>query len=87
MTTSPSFTKASAEFHTEPELICGKGFKNVFLLPILHTRQGVPVLHLISTPFPKFWHTLDDTEENMHRPTVLNLTKILAVFVAEYLGL
>lgn len=54
-------------------------------IPFLH--KGVPVLHFISTPFPKFWHTLDDTEENMHRPTVLNLTKILAVFVAEYLGL
>ncbi|XP_056905592.1 glutaminyl-peptide cyclotransferase-like a isoform X2 [Takifugu flavidus] len=54
-------------------------------IPFLH--KGVPVLHLISTPFPKFWHTLDDTEENMHRPTVLNLTKILALFVAEYLGL
>lgn len=49
-------------------------------------RTGVPVLHVIATPFPQFWHTLDDTEENMHRPTVENLTKILAVFLAEYLG-
>lgn len=47
---------------------------------------GVPVLHVIATPFPQFWHTLDDTEENMHRPTVENLTKVMAVFVAEYLG-
>lgn len=61
--------------------------RNTFLLSVLHTGQGVPVLHLISTPFPTFWHTFEDTEENMHRPTVLNLTKILAVFVAEYLGL
>ncbi|KAK7882622.1 hypothetical protein WMY93_028796 [Mugilogobius chulae] len=50
-------------------------------------QKGVPVLHVIATPFPQFWHTLDDTEENMHRPTVENLTKILAVFLAEYLGL
>ncbi|KAK3549300.1 hypothetical protein QTP70_034508 [Hemibagrus guttatus] len=48
---------------------------------------GVPVLHLISTPFPPFWHTLEDTEENMHQPTVENLSKILAIFVAEYLHL
>lgn len=48
---------------------------------------GVPVLHVIATPFPQFWHTLEDTEENMHRPTVENLTKVMAVFVAEYLGL
>lgn len=53
-------------------------------IPFLH--RGVPVLHVIATPFPQFWHTLEDTEENMHRPTVVNLTKILAVFLAEYLG-
>ncbi|XP_040902884.1 glutaminyl-peptide cyclotransferase-like a [Toxotes jaculatrix] len=53
-------------------------------IPFLH--KGVPVLHVIATPFPQFWHTLDDTEENMHRPTVENLTKIMAVFLAEYLG-
>ncbi|KAM6973566.1 glutaminyl-peptide cyclotransferase-like a [Aplochiton taeniatus] len=53
-------------------------------IPFLH--RGVPVLHVIATPFPPFWHTLDDTEENMHRPTVENLTKCLAVFLAEYLG-
>ncbi|KAM3875582.1 glutaminyl-peptide cyclotransferase-like a [Diretmus argenteus] len=53
-------------------------------IPFLH--KGVPVLHVIATPFPRFWHTLDDTEENMHRPTVENLTKVLAVFLAEYLG-
>ncbi|KAJ8280767.1 hypothetical protein GJAV_G00058750 [Gymnothorax javanicus] len=50
-------------------------------------QRGVPVLHFITTPFPSFWHTLDDTEENMHPPTVENLTRILAVFLAEYLGL
>ncbi|XP_037124461.1 glutaminyl-peptide cyclotransferase-like a [Syngnathus acus] len=50
-------------------------------------RRGVPVLHLIATPFPDVWHTMDDTEENIHRPTVENLTKVIAVFLAEYLGL
>lgn len=57
-----------------------------FPSPPPHTLTGVPVLHVIATPFPQFWHTLDDTEENMHRPTVVNLTKIMAVFLAEYLG-
>nr|KAF6281926.1 glutaminyl-peptide cyclotransferase like [Pipistrellus kuhlii] len=50
-------------------------------------RRGVPVLHLISTPFPSVWHTADDSEANLHPPTVHNLSRILAVFVAEYLGL
>ncbi|KAG8515320.1 Glutaminyl-peptide cyclotransferase-like protein [Galemys pyrenaicus] len=50
-------------------------------------RRGVPVLHLISTPFPSVWHTPEDSEANLHRPTVQNLSRILAVFLAEYLGL
>ncbi|KAG9329238.1 hypothetical protein JZ751_006432, partial [Albula glossodonta] len=50
-------------------------------------QRGVPVLHLITTPFPTFWHTLEDTEDKMHGPTVENLTKILVVFLAEYLRL
>ncbi|XP_043072445.1 glutaminyl-peptide cyclotransferase-like a [Puntigrus tetrazona] len=54
-------------------------------IPFLN--RGVPVLHLIPTPFPVFWHTLDDAEERMHRPTVENLTRILALFLAEYLSL
>lgn len=54
-------------------------------LPFLH--RGVPVLHLISTPFPSVWHTPSDSEANLHPPTVYNLSRILAVFLAEYLGL
>ncbi|XP_062408163.1 glutaminyl-peptide cyclotransferase-like a [Sardina pilchardus] len=54
-------------------------------IPFLH--RGVPVLHVIPTPFPPFWHKMEDDEERMHRPTVENLTKIMAIFLAEYLGL
>ncbi|MBN3310378.1 QPCTL protein, partial [Amia calva] len=66
--------------------------KDVYLGPVEDDhmpflKKGVPVLHMIATPFPSFWHTLEDTEDRMHRPTVDNLTKILAVFLAEYLGL
>lgn len=50
-------------------------------------RKGVPILHLISTPFPWVWHTMDDTVENLHPPTIENLVKIVTIFVAEYLGL
>ncbi|XP_062995770.1 glutaminyl-peptide cyclotransferase-like protein [Elgaria multicarinata webbii] len=50
-------------------------------------QKGVPVLHLIATPFPKVWHTMKDTEANLHPPTVENLCKILAAFLAEYLWL
>ncbi|CAM4316919.1 unnamed protein product [Lepidochelys olivacea] len=50
-------------------------------------RKGVPVLHLIATPFPWVWHTMEDTEQNLHPPTVENLCKILAAFLAKYLWL
>ncbi|XP_036598362.1 glutaminyl-peptide cyclotransferase-like protein [Trichosurus vulpecula] len=50
-------------------------------------RRGVPVLHLIPTPFPAVWHTPADTEANLHPPTVHNLSRIFAIFLAEYLGL
>uniref|UniRef100_A0A8C5K384 Glutaminyl-peptide cyclotransferase-like protein n=1 Tax=Jaculus jaculus TaxID=51337 RepID=A0A8C5K384_JACJA len=50
-------------------------------------RRGVPVLHLITTPFPAVWHTPADSEANLHPPTVHNLSRILAVFLAEYLKL
>ncbi|KAI1229596.1 hypothetical protein IHE44_0011787, partial [Lamprotornis superbus] len=50
-------------------------------------QRGVPVLHLIPTPFPRVWHTPGDTEDNLHPPTVQDLAKILLVFVAEFLQL
>lgn len=48
---------------------------------------GVPVLHLISSPFPEVWHTMDDNEENLDETTIDNLNKIIQVFVLEYLHL
>ncbi|KAM6032853.1 LOW QUALITY PROTEIN: glutaminyl-peptide cyclotransferase-like protein [Theristicus caerulescens] len=50
-------------------------------------QRGVPVLHLIPTPFPRVWHTLEDTEDNLHPATVEDLCKILVAFVAEFLQL
>ncbi|XP_050948184.1 glutaminyl-peptide cyclotransferase [Labeo rohita] len=50
-------------------------------------QRGVPVLHIIATPFPSFLHTLEDTADKIHSHTVENLTKVLVVFLAEYLRL
>nr|BAB30831.1 unnamed protein product [Mus musculus] len=50
-------------------------------------RKGVPVLHLIASPSPEVWHTMDDNEENLHASTIDNLNKIIQVFVLEYLHL
>ncbi|XP_075464935.1 glutaminyl-peptide cyclotransferase-like protein isoform X3 [Ascaphus truei] len=48
-------------------------------------RRGVPVLHVISTPFPAVWHTTDDNEDNLHPPTIINLCRILVTFLSETL--
>lgn len=45
------------------------------------------MLHLIPMPFPWVWHTTEDNEANLHLPTVEDLCKILAAFVAEFLQL
>ncbi|XP_077142536.1 glutaminyl-peptide cyclotransferase-like protein isoform X2 [Ranitomeya variabilis] len=49
-------------------------------------QRGVPVLHVISTPFPAVWHTHDDTEENLHPPTITNFCRIFVTFLAETLA-
>ncbi|KAI3413331.1 hypothetical protein GPALN_010827 [Globodera pallida] len=54
---------------------------------IAFMRKGVPVLHLISVPFPPFWHTPGDNESILDNATIENLASILRVFVARYLGI
>lgn len=50
-------------------------------------RRGVPILHLIPTPFPEVWHKLGDNGECIDYDTVENLNRILRLFVIEYLAL
>ncbi|XP_023345356.1 glutaminyl-peptide cyclotransferase isoform X3 [Eurytemora carolleeae] len=50
-------------------------------------RRNVPILHLISTPFPKVWHTINDNRENLNFDRISSISKVLRVFVAEYLHL
>ncbi|KHN81540.1 Glutaminyl-peptide cyclotransferase-like protein [Toxocara canis] len=50
-------------------------------------KSGVPVLHLIPTPFPHVWHTLNDTEAALSYPTIDNLISVIRVFTVKYLGL
>jgi len=48
-------------------------------------RRGVPILHLISSPFPRVWHTVRDNKNALDFGKIANFNKILRVFVAEYL--
>jgi hypothetical protein len=54
-------------------------------LPFL--RQGVPVLHLIPYPFPYVWHTIGDDVTALDPPTLHAWSRIMRVFVAEYLDM
>merc|ERR1711909_268694 len=50
-------------------------------------RRGVPILHLIHAPFPETWHTVADDFSSLDHRRISDITKILRVFVAEYLHL
>jgi glutaminyl-peptide cyclotransferase len=47
--------------------------------------RGVPVVHLISIPFPDFWHKKDDDRAHLDHDTISDLRKILRIFIFEYL--
>lgn len=49
-------------------------------------KHGVPVLHLIPLPFPAVWHKAADNASALNYDTIDDLTTILRVFVAMYLG-
>lgn len=50
-------------------------------------ERGVRVLHIIPTPFPPQWHTMDDDAAHLDPPTVDDWAKIIAAFAAEWLEL
>jgi len=48
-------------------------------------RKDVPILHLITYPFPRAWHKIGDDRSSLDFARIASLNKILRVFVAEYL--
>ncbi|EJU05176.1 hypothetical protein DACRYDRAFT_74322 [Dacryopinax primogenitus] len=50
-------------------------------------KRGVPILHVIASPFPRVWHTLSDDASALDLPTLKRWNLIFRVFTAEYLGL
>lgn len=43
----------------------------------------VPVLHFITLPFPKFWHTFDDNDSIICPQAIQNILKILKTYIIE----
>ncbi|KAI0188698.1 peptidase family M28 [Astrocystis sublimbata] len=50
-------------------------------------RRGVPILHIIATPFPDVWHTMADDGEHLDLPTVRDWARITTAFALEWLDL
>ncbi|KAI7372243.1 hypothetical protein KC336_g20699, partial [Hortaea werneckii] len=49
--------------------------------------RGVEILHLIPSPFPSVWHTMDDDGAHLDLDTVRDWAVITAGFAAEWLDL
>ncbi|KAK4031542.1 kinase-like domain-containing protein [Parachaetomium inaequale] len=47
--------------------------------------RGAPVLHLIPSPFPDVWHTMDDDGAHLDIPTVKDWARIVTAFVLEWM--
>ncbi|RDA86196.1 hypothetical protein CP532_3478 [Ophiocordyceps camponoti-leonardi (nom. inval.)] len=54
-------------------------------LPFMH--RGVPILHIIPSPFPTVWHTMADDREHLDMPTVRDWAKIVTAFVKEWMAI
>lgn len=71
-------------YFSEKRLMGGNGIDDDHI-PFL--RNGVPILHLITYPFPEVWHRLSDNESALDYDSIDDIAKILRIFVSEYLHL
>jgi glutaminyl-peptide cyclotransferase len=49
--------------------------------------RGVSILHLIATPFPTVWHTMNDDGEHLDMPTVRDWARLMTAFALEWLDM
>jgi glutaminyl-peptide cyclotransferase len=67
-----------------------ENFKNMYGIEDDHIpfmRRGVDILHIIPSPFPRVWHTMDDDGEHLDPPTVEDWGRIVTGFVGEWMDL
>lgn len=63
----------------------GRGMIEDDHVPFMH--RGVPILHLIATPFPDVWHTMNDDGAHLDMPTVRDWARIMTAFALEWLDM
>lgn len=49
-------------------------------------QRSVPVLHLIPSSFPEVWHTKFDDGQRLNQQSILNFSRVMRVFLVEYLA-
>ncbi|KAI0136195.1 glutaminyl-peptide cyclotransferase [Xylariales sp. AK1849] len=49
--------------------------------------RGVNTLHIIPSPFPRVWHTINDDGAHLDHPTVRDWAKIVTAFAMEWLDM
>ncbi|KAJ9151853.1 Peptide hydrolase [Pleurostoma richardsiae] len=63
----------------------GRGYIADDHIPFL--ERGVDILHVIPSPFPPVWHTMNDDAVHLDGPTMQDWAKIITAFVAEWMDL
>ncbi|KAK4177351.1 kinase-like domain-containing protein [Triangularia setosa] len=61
----------------------GQGFVGDDHVPFM--ARGAPVLHLIPTPFPRVWHTMEDDGEHLDIETLRDWALVVTGFVLEWM--
>jgi glutaminyl-peptide cyclotransferase len=74
----PQADKVSAQF-------AGRGFVEDDHVPFM--KRGVPILHIIPTPFPAVWHHMEDDGAHLDMPTVRDWARIVTAFALEWLDM
>ncbi|KAK0722476.1 kinase-like domain-containing protein [Lasiosphaeria miniovina] len=49
--------------------------------------RGAPILHVIPSPFPDVWHTINDDGPHLDMPSVMDWSKIVTAFTLEWLDM
>ncbi|CAN8101312.1 unnamed protein product [Discula destructiva] len=71
----PETAKLASQFHP--------GYISDDHVPFM--QRGVEILHVIPSPFPWFWHKMEDDAEHLDGATMQDWSKIITAFVAEWM--
>lgn len=73
----PETGKLAAQFHP--------GYISDDHVPFM--QRGVEILHVIPSPFPWFWHEMEDDAEHLDDASMQDWSKLITAFVAEWMDL